>query len=108
LIAGADYERIKRVLRVQPTGGIVGRCGFDRGSGILHHTSWLYRDFDLQRSMSCLTNGVAQDIGVVLEEQFLEILVWNRKVNGALITTVKDNRAKPGVKALLVDALSNL
>jgi hypothetical protein len=58
--------------------------------------------------MSGLANGVAQDMGVVLEEQFLEVFVWNREVNGGLITTIEDNRAKPRVKALLVDALADL
>jgi hypothetical protein len=74
---------------------------------MFHRPTGLYRDFDLQRSMSCLTNGVAQDIGVVLEKQFLEVFVWNREVNSGLITAVEDNRAKPRVKGLLVDALSN-
>jgi hypothetical protein len=62
------------------------------------------RNLDLQFASPCLGDGLTQDRGVIVEEQSLEVFVWNREMNSALIAAVEDDRPKPRVKALPIDA----
>jgi hypothetical protein len=50
--------------------------------------------------------GLAERLGIVIEQAFPELLGRNGEAQRAVIASGTHNRAKPGVQALLIHALS--
>ncbi len=50
---------------------------------------------------------IAQQVGIMLEQPLLEILVGNRQVQRLIVAVVEHDRAKPGIKTLAVHLLAD-